>query len=163
MTQLHHQHSRTSPEINQKQNGQMTCESRCSWELHCRFQSSKFTIPNDGYIARAAGILTGRTSFLFSIRIFSAAGVVGPLAPSAMIWQEVQTKEFNKNLNQKKGISASFFSPYLSFDSVSIFTSNLFFIGCRHQNVTLSFKQVLFCSLQDKHNRWVAWSRIHLV
>ena len=109
MTQLHHQHSRTSPEINQKQNGQMTCESRCSWELHCRFQSSKFTIPNDGYIARAAGILTGRTSFLFSIRIFSAAGVVGPLAPSAMIWQEVQTKEFNKNLNQKKGISASFF------------------------------------------------------
>ena len=34
--------------------------------------------------------LTGMTSLLFSIKTFSAAGVVGPFAPSAITWNKMQ-------------------------------------------------------------------------
>lgn len=37
--------------------------------------------------------LTGMTSLLFSIRIFSAAGVVGPFAPSAITYKETNGTE----------------------------------------------------------------------
>ena len=59
-------------------------------KLHTELQFHLEIIKGISYILRhtltgnKTKILTGMTSFLFSIKILSAAGVVGPLAPSAI-------------------------------------------------------------------------------
>lgn len=94
--------------------------------------------------------LTGITRMFLSMKILSASGVVGPLAPSAIIWQNKQKHRLPRH-NGKKQESLDLLNEstvcmrvYLGFDLVCIPLGQLFLSSCRDQDVTVGLKKVSF-------------------
>lgn len=102
-------------------------------------------------------MLTGITMTLFSRKTLSASGVVGPFAPSAMIWTRQNTISHFTQLHQMPSpitriqMRSSF---NLGLDPGGIVTGELLLSGGRNQDVAVSFQNVPFIgfSTWEAHN-----------